>query len=112
MIGAALLAGGLGAVARFGLSAVVDRRFGHGGTVVVNVAGSFFAGFLAGIALAKGVQLIVIGGGLGGFTTFSTWMLDALGHGSGAAALRHVAWTLGAGLLAALAGLAAGAMAG
>ena len=108
----AMLAGGAGAVARFGLSALVDRHFGRGGTVAVNLLGSFTAGWLADFALTSGARLVVVGGALGGFTTFSTWMLDALGHGSGRAAVRYAAWTFGVGLLAAGLGMAAGATAG
>jgi len=78
-IGVGLL-GGVGAVARFVLSAAVARRSAGwfpSGTLVVNLSGSVLLGFVAGVAL-HGDALTLLGGGLlGSYTTFSTWMLDS-----------------------------------
>jgi CrcB protein len=60
-------AGGLGAVAR-----VLAGR-----TLLVNLSGALALGLLVG-AGAGGDALRVAGGGfIGGYTTFSTWMLEA-----------------------------------
>lgn len=61
------------------------RLLGHGfpfGTMIVNVLGSFLIGMLAGyFAFRTGVnqhlRLFLTTGILGGFTTFSTFSLDA-----------------------------------
>jgi len=74
------LLGGLGAVARFVLSAAVARRSAGwfpSGTLAVNLSGSVLLGLVAGLAL-HGDALTLVGGGLlGSYTTFSTWMLDS-----------------------------------
>ena len=73
------LAGGLGAVARFGLDGLVRMRVSASfplGTVVVNVTGSFVLGLVTGLTLAHAVpeelRLVVGTGFCGGYTTFST----------------------------------------
>jgi CrcB protein len=52
------------------------------GTLIVNVAGCFLAGLLAGIFLKNGSQtsltLFLITGFCGGFTTFSAFSLDSI----------------------------------
>lgn len=71
--------GGLGAVARFLLAGAVSVRLGRSfpfGILAVNVSGAFLLGALIGISPSRDVTLIVGTGALGGFTTFSTWMLD------------------------------------
>ena len=78
-------ASGLGAVARWGLDRAVvrgDPKRAPLGTFVVNASGSFVAGALAGLA-ASGVvpdpvRTVVAVGFLGSFTTFSTWMQQAI----------------------------------
>ncbi len=86
------VAGGMGTVARYGLSNAVQRVCGSGfwggfgggfpfGTLAVNVAGCFFFG-LAWSLFAHGLQsgqvrLIVFVGFLGAFTTFSTYAFEA-----------------------------------
>ena len=95
-IGVGLL-GGSGAVLR-----VLLTRAGGGpvrGTLLVNVAGALGLGVLVGAGV-EGDALVLLGGGLlGAFTTFSTWMAEvrerrsvglvvvALGLGLAAAAL-------------------------
>jgi fluoride exporter len=75
------LAGCLGTLARYGLSGVVDRRIGEtfpAGTLVVNLAGCFVAGFVFQITESRFlvdpvVRAAILIGFLGGFTTFSSF---------------------------------------
>jgi CrcB protein len=68
-------AAGLGAALR--LAATERWPGGHLGTMSVNVVGSFALGLLAG---ANPTTFTIIGmGGLGTFTTFSTFIADAVG---------------------------------
>jgi CrcB protein len=76
---AAALAGGLGAVLRYlvdlGVARVAGRRFPWG-ILLVNVTGSFALGVLT---TALPDAAFVLGAGLlGGYTTFSTAMLDTV----------------------------------
>jgi CrcB protein len=73
------LAGGLGAAVRLLADGVVRARLGGRlpwGTLVINASGSLLLGFLTGLAQAgqlPGLWELVLGGGLlGGYTTFST----------------------------------------
>ena len=69
------LLGGLGAVAR-----VLLTRTGGGpvrGTLLVNLAGALALGALVGAGVDKDALLLLGGGLLGAFTTFSTWMAEA-----------------------------------
>lgn len=77
--------GALGALARYGVSGVVQRRWRTAfpmGTLVVNVTGAFAAGLLLGVAAGRSVpDLALVAGGigfLGGYTTFSTWMVETV----------------------------------
>ena len=77
--------GAFGALARYGVSGVVQRRWATTfpmGTLVVNLTGAFAAGLLLGIATGRSVpDLVLIAGGvgfLGGYTTFSTWMVETV----------------------------------
>ena len=74
-----MIAGGLGAVARFVIDGAVRSRFEPAiplGTVLINVSGSLVLGLVAGLtlshALPEAAQLVVGTGFLGGYTTFST----------------------------------------
>jgi CrcB protein len=71
--------GGLAAVARFAIDAVLSdhpiQPFPLG-IFAVNVLGTFAAGLIAGAALGAEARTILAGGLTGSFTTFSTWMLD------------------------------------
>jgi fluoride exporter len=72
--------GGAGAVARFVLDAQVTRRLGRTfpyGTLAVNLSGATALGVLAGAALGGDAYRIWGVGLIGGFTTFSTWMLES-----------------------------------
>lgn len=64
------LGGGLGGVARYGLSSFVPGPFG---LFVINVLGSFFIGVLMGLVPRPLVRAFFGVGLLGGFTTFSSY---------------------------------------
>ncbi|KJQ53248.1 fluoride efflux transporter FluC [Microbacterium sp. SA39] len=110
---AAALAGGLGAVLRYvvdlGMARLVGRRFPWG-ILVVNVTGSFALGVLT---TALPDAAFVLGAGLlGGYTTFSTAMLDTVTlwrDGERPASALHAIGMLLLGLAAAGLGLALGA---
>jgi len=71
--------GGCGALARFGLTLLIaDRLHPHLplGTLAVNVSGSFLLGLIAGASLGGDMRLIFGAGGIGAYTTFSTWMVE------------------------------------
>lgn len=83
-IGLLVLAGGLGAVCRYGFSTWLNSCEWCGkpwGILVCNLIGCFFIGLLS-ILLTQHcsaeTQLIVITGFLGAFTTFSTYVLDTI----------------------------------
>ena len=92
------LGAGIGGALRHGVNVAATRLFGYGfpyGTFIVNVAGSFAMGLLAGFFVYRAgvpqhVRLFLTTGILGGFTTFSTFSLDAAvlieRHAYGAAA--------------------------
>ena len=78
------LGGAIGASLRYLVQLGTLRLFGSGfpyGTLAVNVAGSFAMGVLVVVLAEKaGMRLapFVLTGMLGGFTTFSTFSLDAV----------------------------------
>ncbi|HYB23488.1 MAG TPA: fluoride efflux transporter CrcB [Solirubrobacteraceae bacterium] len=72
--------GGLGAIARFLLDALVSTNAGGGfplGTLLVNLTGAFVLGLLAGLALGEDAYLLSGTAVIGSYTTFSTWMLES-----------------------------------
>lgn len=103
-----LVAGALGAWARYELSGWVHARARTAlpwGTAVVNVAGT---AVLAALLTAQHVGFVSVGwvtvlgtGFAGAFTTFSTWMVETLHLASegGRAGVRDAAINLGAQLL-------------
>lgn len=78
------LAGLVGTLGRYALSGIIARRFGETfptGTLVVNVAGCFLAGFLFYLMQERFLvndttRMVVMIGLLGGFTTFSSFGLQ------------------------------------
>ncbi len=76
---------GIGGALRHGVNIAVFRYIGPGigyGTVIVNIVGSFAMGALAAYFTFRGGaaqqwRLFVATGILGGFTTFSSFSLDA-----------------------------------
>lgn len=110
-VGAAL-AGGVGAALRylvdFGVARFAGRRFPWG-VFVVNLSGSFALGV---VTTALPDQAFLLGAGLlGGYTTFSTAMLDTVAlwrDGERPASAFNAIGTLLLGVLAAGLGLALG----
>lgn len=108
--------GGAGAVLRFILDGVVQRRVAGGfpaGTLTVNLTGCFAVGVLVGAGVAGDAFLLLGTAALGSFTTFSTWMLEAdrLGEdGELRLAGLNVAVSFAAGLLAAALGRGVGGL--
>lgn len=82
------LGGALGAVARYAVSAWVDRRFSDSvfpfGTLAVNASGSFALGLLLGLitadrlVISESTRALLVIGFLGAFTTFSTFSHETL----------------------------------
>jgi CrcB protein len=113
-IGVALL-GGVGALARFGLDGLVQRRAGGelpAGTLADTLTGSFCLGLHTGLAVTGDALLLAGTAALGSFTTFSTLVLETerLGEdGRGRLALLNLGLSLAGGLAAAGAGWALGA---
>ncbi|WP_075215575.1 fluoride efflux transporter CrcB [Mongoliimonas terrestris] len=107
--------GGLGSVCRHAVSLAAGRLFGPAfpwGTLAVNVAGSLAMGLFVGALASRfggseALRLAVATGFLGGFTTLSSFSLDAVAlweRGDGLLAATYVA----ASILLSLAGLVAG----
>lgn len=106
--------GGIGAMLRFLLDGAVTRRTGGGfpfGTLAVNLSGALILGVFAGAAL-RGDAYEVWGVGLiGGYTTFSTWMLEShrlAAERRGLAAVVNVVGSVVLGVLAAWIGRSLG----
>ena len=110
----AALAGGVGAALRYlvdlGVAKVAGRRFPWG-IFVVNLTGSFALGV---VTAALPDQAFLLGAGLlGGYTTFSTAMLDTVAlwrDGERRASAFNAVGMLLLGLLAAGLGIALGAL--
>lgn len=110
------LAAAIGAVARYSLDGVVQRRYPSvvpWGTFVINVSGSFALGIVAGLAGHHGLgqrwQMVLGAGLLGGYTTWSTYMWETFALADSrrrGIALQYLGWSLVAGLSAAATGLA------
>lgn len=107
------LAGALGTLARYGVSLLSTAAFGPAypyGTLIVNVLGSFLYGLLAGLPrMSPEMQVIVLTGFLGGFTTFSAYAFEnyhLLGQQRYVAFAVHLAGQNALGIAAVLAGFA------
>lgn len=75
--------GAIGAVLRFVISGIAYNLLGQNfpwGTLVVNMIGCFLIGLFAQlfeeIAISPNLRVLVLVGGLGAFTTFSTYALE------------------------------------
>lgn len=116
-----VLAGAMGAPTRFALERAVGRwvRLPYPlGTWIVNISGSAALGVVVGLSSRHGLSTSVatIGGTgfLGAYTTFSTFIVETIrlaqDGGDRPAVLRAVAYlgaSVGVGVVAAIAGLAA-----
>jgi len=74
------VAGSVGALARYGVSGVVQRRTRSQmpiGTAVVNLVGALVLGLVIGAGFSSSISIAVVGF-TGGFTTFSTWMVETV----------------------------------
>lgn len=109
--------GALGAIARHAVNHVIHQRALSttfpAGIFLINVAGSFAIGLLAGLLAGNRIHLshhartFLIVGFLGGFTTFSSFSLDTLAlarDGHPGQALGNVAGQVGLSLLGVWAG--------
>jgi CrcB protein len=106
----------IGGVLRYVVGTVFLQRFGPGfpwGTLFINVTGSFLIGIVAELALTRAfgvtpfVRVFAATGLLGGYTTFSTFSLDALtliGDGALPYALLYAAGSVVTGILGTYAG--------
>lgn len=80
------LGGALGASGRHLLGQATTKMFGHGypyGTFIANILGGFLMGVLVGwmahkVSGGENLRLLLGVGLLGGFTTFSSFSLDAV----------------------------------
>jgi CrcB protein len=112
------IGGGLGSVARHGVNVGTARAFSGAfplATFIVNVVGSFVMGLLAAwfafradMAGSQHLRLLLTTGFLGGFTTFSTFSLDAaflIERDAYATAAAYVVLSVVLGLLGLFAGL-------
>ena len=74
--------GAIGAVARYLLSTPINERIAPWGTIVVNLIGSAVLGFLIGWFADRSadpaIQIGLLTGVLGGFTTFSTFSAETV----------------------------------
>ncbi|MCA9873646.1 MAG: fluoride efflux transporter CrcB [Anaerolineales bacterium] len=112
----AIAAGGaVGAVLRFVVSGLAYGYLGEGfpwGTLVVNLIGCFIIGFLSklfeSVAVSPNVRMMVLVGGLGAFTTFSTYALEnvnLLRDGQLLAALTNVLVSTAVGIICVFLGI-------
>jgi fluoride exporter len=108
------MAGAAGSVARYFATMVIAGLTSGSApiaTFTVNIAGSFLAGVLgamASIGYADPEMVLIAGAGfLGGFTTFSTWILQIIvqvGKGDHSGAFYNLSGSLILGTIAAVLG--------
>lgn len=110
------IGGVLGVWARYGLTKAVQSVFTGDfpfGTLVVNVLGSFILAFLfvetlERLTLPPAIRTGLLTGGIGAFTTFSTFMVETLTlleEGETGKAFAYLALSIVLGLIAAFGGV-------
>lgn len=107
--------GGIGSVARLGVSLLANRIFGAGfpvGTLIVNLSGCLLIGLSFSMVeqklISPNIRLFFMTGFLGGLTTFSTFALESVTAGRDgmqAAALVNLMTNNIAGLVLVIVGL-------
>lgn len=82
---AVAIGGAVGACMRYLISGAAHNRLGVAfpvGTLLVNVIGCFLIGFLSryfeDVVVSPQARLLILTGGLGAFTTFSTYGLESV----------------------------------
>jgi CrcB protein len=104
------LLGGAAAAARFVIDAELAARSNGRfpfGILAINIIGTLVLGLVAGAALQGEALIVVAGGGIGSFTTFSTWIFDS--HRLAEAGHTHLVWlNVGLSLIAGFAAVALG----
>lgn len=113
-IGLIALGGGLGALGRWALIALIPGHLFPTNIFVINLLGSFFLGLVLSLAVEYSVvqergRLFLAVGVMGGFTTFSTFMLGSLSlirAGSVPTALIYLMASVVLGVVAVWAGFA------
>lgn len=112
VIVAAIVAGSLGAVARYAVTRVAAKLWPDRLTravLIVNVVGSVIAGAMLG--LPGDARYIVLSGLCAGLTTFSTWSVETVQlmlDRKSAAAIGNVVLNLAAGVIGAVIGAVIG----
>lgn len=111
----AVVAGGLGAAARFAVDGAVKARIDSDfpwATLAINVTGSLLLGVLSGLVIAgsapDGLRAVLGTGFCGGYTTFSTASFETLRlaqRGAAGRAALYVAASVGLSIAAAALGL-------
>lgn len=112
---AVAIGGAAGCCARYGLTHLIQSLAGREwpvATFTINVLGSFLLGFLffwslERTSISPALRVAVLTGGLGGFTTFSTYMLESLvlvRNGAPGGAMAYALLSVVAGFLAAFSG--------
>ncbi len=107
--------GAIGAILRFVISGITYNVLGQNfpwGTFVVNMVGCFLIGLLAQLfeesAISPNLRVLILVGGLGAFTTFSTYALEnvnLLRNGEWGAALIDVVLSTVLGLIFVILGM-------
>ena len=104
----ASLAGAVGAVCRYLVSGWVQTASSSDfpvGTLCVNLTGSFGLGLVVGAGHLDSTLILTAVGFLGGFTTFSTWMIETIRLGPRSPrALINLSLSLTGGVIAAAVG--------
>ncbi len=112
------VAGGLGALARYGLALLIDRRIHSAfpwGILAVNITGCFLFGLFYGLIEERGllgpqVRFAVLIGFAGAFTTFSAFAFDTVHlarSGEMLLAMVNVVLNISVGIALVVAGFAA-----
>lgn len=112
---AVAVGGAIGCCARLGVTQIVHAAYGHNfpvATLTINVLGCFLMGFLffatfERLNVGPVWRAAILSGGLGGFTTFSTFAMESLllmERGQTASALLYLALSVILGLIAVFTG--------